>query len=506
MARLLPKNNSRTDAQVLKKSFSFCGFLLLATVMCGAVAGSLELTEQVKAKLASAGIPESAVGFSVLRAKDGVELAGHNARVPLQPASTIKTLTAIVALETLGPAYRARTELRGPKPGPDGEIAGDVVLIGQGSLDFNAEALGRMLVQLQLQGVKSIRGDFIIDREWFQPSRSDLGLLPFDETPEFQYNVIPDALSLNGNLFRLDMASNGESFRARMSPALDGVALSQDIRLIEDKCTDWENGWRVPVVTRTGPATDTDAGTTLTVHIHGTFPKNCVASTELNVIDRADFAARLIQASWRALGGQLHGVVRERLPGEKMGNPALLAWHTGRSLAEVVRDINKRSDNPVTRVMYLQLGKMIQDPAAKTTAELSERVVRDWLRSKGIADDGVMLDNGSGLSRSERISTHVLARVMWEASRSRWAPEFMAALPIVATDGGMRNRLKDSSAREWGRFKTGTLRNTTALTGMAPGKSGELLVISTIVNHEKATSKVARPIVDAIVEGLLDRY
>ena len=175
-----------------------------------------------------------------------------------------------------------------------------------------------------------------------------------------------------------------------------------------------------------------------------------------------------------------------------------------------MRDINKRSDNPVTRVTYLQLGKSVADSvdkaAARTTAELSERVVRGWLKSKGIDDTGLVLDNGSGLSRSERISAHTLARVMWEASKSKWAPEFMAALPIVATDGGMRNRLKQSSAREWGRFKTGTLRDTTALTGMAPAKSGEMLIISAIVNHENARGIVARPIVDAIVEDVLNSH
>ncbi len=456
--------------------------------------------------LASAGIPASAVGYTVLRARDGVELAAFNARTPLQPASTLKTLTSIVALETLGPAHRARTELRGPKPDAQGEIATDVALVGRGSVDFNAEALTRMLAQLRLMGVRSIRGDIVIDREWFQPSRSDLGLPAFDETPEFQYNVIPDALSLNGNVFRLDMVSDGERVRTRMTPPLDGVSIDPGLTLVDGKCADWEDGWKVPVVTRSGPATDDDAGTALSVRIHGTFPKHCAAGTELNVIDRADFAARLIRSTWRTLGGELHGTVRERQPGEPEAGQPVLASHTGRSLAEIVRDINKRSDNPVTRVVYLQLGKSLRDVPAKTTAELSERVVRGWLAGKGISDEGLVLDNGSGLSRSERISVHTLARVMWEATRSRWAPEFMAALPVVATDGGMRGRLKGSSAVEWGRFKTGTLRDTTALSGVAPGKSGDMLVISTIVNHDNATSKVARPIVDAIVEDLLNQY
>ncbi|MBL8514392.1 MAG: D-alanyl-D-alanine carboxypeptidase/D-alanyl-D-alanine-endopeptidase, partial [Betaproteobacteria bacterium] len=428
--------------------------------------------------LKDAGIPESAVGLSALHARDGSELAGFNERTPLQPASTIKTLTAIVALETLGPAHRARTELRGPKPDAHGVVSGDVSLIGQGSVDFNAEAFTRMLAQLRLQGVQTLRGDVIIDREWFQPARGDLGETAFDETPEFQYNVIPDALTFNGNLFRLDMASDSNAVRTRITPPLDGVVVEAAMDLIDAKCADWEKGWKLPVVARSGAATDNDAATTLTIKIHGTFPKNCAANTELNVLDRADLVARFIRVAWRALGGELHGTVRERVSGEAANAYPVLAWHTGRSLAEIVRDINKRSDNPVTRVTYLELGKTITDPAARTTAELSERVVRAWLKSKGIDDAGLVLDNGSGLSRTERIPAHTLARVMWEAGKSKWAPEFMAALPIVATDGGMRNRMRNSSAKEWGRFKTGTLRDTTALTGIAPAKSGRLIVVS----------------------------
>ncbi|MBL8520765.1 MAG: D-alanyl-D-alanine carboxypeptidase/D-alanyl-D-alanine-endopeptidase [Betaproteobacteria bacterium] len=464
------------------------------------------LPGRVQDLLARHAIPESAVGASVLRARDGAVLYAFNEKAALQPASTIKTLTAIVALDTLGPAFRARTELRGPKPDEHGVVAGNVALVGQGSVDFTAEALARMLGELRLRGAQVIRGDVVIDREWFQPARGDLGVPPFDETPEFQYNVIPDALSLNGNLFRLDLVADGKTLRTRMVPALEGVSIDNAMTLIDGKCADWEDGWILPQVTRRGDATDSDAATTLSIRIHGTFPRNCSASTQLNLIDRADFAARLFRALWRELGGELQGTVRERVAGEAAVEAPVLAAHSGRSLAEIVRDINKRSDNPVTRVTYLHLGKSVAEANAKSTSELSERVVRDWLKARGIDDAGLVLENGSGLSRTERISAQTLSRVVWEAGKSKWAPEFTAALPIVAVDGGMRNRLKDSPAREWGRFKTGTLRNTTALTGIAPAKSGESLVITVILNHDNAKSAVARPIVDAMVEHVLANH
>lgn len=451
--------------------------------------------------LRAANIPATAVGIAILDAESGALLYGHQAEVPLQPASTIKTLTSAVALDTLGPVFRARTELRGPAANPEGVIEGALVLSGRGSVDFTADALRKMLLELRAAGVRAIHGALVLDRDWFQPARPDLGVPPFDETPEFQYNVIPDALLLNMNLVGLELVADATALNVRLKQPMEGVSVAHTMKLVDAACADWEDGWLLPEVFKgSGPLAPIE------IRLRGTFPRNCRASTDLNVLDRTDFADRLFRTLWRELGGEFTGTVREKRADESLPASGLLAVHAGRTLAEVVRDINKRSDNPVTRVTYLHLGKQRQSPGDAPTAAAAERVVRDWLRTRQIDDTGLTLDNGSGLSRAERIPALTLARVVYEAARGKWAPEFLASLPIVGVDGAMRTRLAHSGAKEWGRFKTGTLRNTTGLVGVAPGRGGRRLVIAVLVNHDHATSRVARPIADSIAEWAIANF
>ncbi len=453
--------------------------------------------------LSAASIPTDAMGAIVIRMPTGATVLTHRADVSMQPASTLKLVTSIVGLEKLGPTYRGRTELR-----TKGELVasgrvdeltlrGDLVLRGVGNADLNWEAFQAMLQTLRHKGISDIRGDLILDRQWFQPSRPDAGIPPFDETPEFRYNVIPDALLLNTNLVQLELASGAQSSAVRvgMTPSLDRVTVVSNLTLIDRVCDKWEDGWRLPTMSRS------DNGT-IHIELRGEFPKNCSATTQINILDRVDFADRLFRALWRNLGGTFSGQARESVAGDAAtGGTRLLAQHQSRTLAEVTRDINKRSDNPITRQIYLSLGAMSADSSIDSdTAKRAEAQVRAWLRQRGIDDAGLTLENGSGLSRTERIRPAQLAAVLQAAYRSDWAPEFLASLPIVAVDGGMRNRLRNSPAAGRARLKTGTLRDVAALAGFVPCAGNEVCVVVAMINHPLATGTTARPILDALID------
>ena len=235
----------------------------------------------------------------------------------------------------------------------------------------------------------------------------------------------------------------------------------------------------------------------LRITLRGDFPPNCTADTAINVIDRVVLADRLFRGLWKRLGGKFTGRTRE---GEAPPDARLVAEHRSRSLGEIVRDINKRSDNPITRVMFLTLGATSALPGDDVTARRADAEVRLWLERRGIDSRGVVLENGSGLSRTEMISPNQLAAVLRYAAASEWAPEIAASLPIVAVDGGMRNRLRDSPAASRARLKTGTLRDVTAVAGYVKDASGRSLVVVAMINHAIATKQVARPILDALVD------
>jgi D-alanyl-D-alanine carboxypeptidase/D-alanyl-D-alanine-endopeptidase (penicillin-binding protein 4) len=443
----------------------------------------------VSERLDAAALPADALGFAVLRMRDGATVLAHNAERPMQPASTLKLLTSWVALEELGPGWKGRSELRTAGEIAGGVLRGDLVLAGMADVDLDWRELERMLRRLRVRGIREIRGDLVLDRSYFSPARTDVGLAPFDEAPEFRYNVVPDALLLNTNLVELDIASDGRGVRAAMSPALDQVRVVSDMTLVDRRCADWEDGWRFPTIAE-------HVRGTLTIRLQGEFPRDCTASTAISVIDRDAFALRLFRLLWRSLGGTFRGGVREAsVPGATQ----VLAHHSSRPLVELLHDINKDSDNPVTRVVYLALGATSPDGTAPTAVRAEARM-RAFLAARGVADASLVLENGSGLSRAERIRPRQLAAALRAARGGPWSAELVASMPIAALDGGMRSRLNDSPAAMRARIKTGTLRDASAVAGYVRGEDGEEYVVVAMINHPLAAGAAARPALDALVD------
>lgn len=463
-----------------------------------------QLPEPVAKLLRAANIPQDAVGAIVLRGER--VLLSHNAERSMQPASTMKLVTSVVALEQLGPIFRGRTELRTSAALVDGVLAGDLLLRGGADPDFNDDVLRHMLQSLRNQGVRTIAGDLIVDRQLFQPSRQDLVTPPFDESAEFRYNVVPDAALLNTSLLHIGFNATGSKLDLVTTPQLEGVSVSADMTLVDASCAAWENGWRAPDYRRL------DNGV-LQVVLHGTFPKNCTAATNLNVLDRQDYVDRLFRATWRQLGGDFQGAVREAagLGGNAEAPTRLLAEHVARPLPDVLREMNKNSDNTLARTIYLSLGSLEMDPLngsrpasfsnADTTAQRAEQQVRAWLRRHHIDERGIVLENGAGLSRSERIAPAQLAAVLQAGSQGLWAPELLSSLPIAGLDGTMWRRLGNSAAASRARIKTGSLRNAVAVAGYVPDASNQPCIVVAMINLDTlGKGGAGRAALDALID------
>jgi D-alanyl-D-alanine carboxypeptidase/D-alanyl-D-alanine-endopeptidase (penicillin-binding protein 4) len=457
-----------------------------------------QLPQPVSARLAELGIPEDAMSVLVMRGNTA--LVSHIVDRPMQPASTMKLVTTLVGLEQLGPVFRARTELLSSGEIVKGVLKGDLVLRGGADPDFSSEVLERMLRALRNQGISKIEGKLVSDRQLFNPARMDIGVPPFDEWPEAYYNVIPDALMVNKNMLQIDMRSTGKRLKLAMEPALDRVQIESAMTLIDADCAKWEDGWKLPEVKE-------DKNGRLKVVLQGTFPKNCARTNSINVIDRKDYLERLFRITWKRLGGAISG---DAVDGVAAADARVLAEHVSRALPEIVRDINKPSDNALARTLFLSLGSLEPDPASgsrpipgvstETTFIRSDLAVRNWMRSQGINDTGLVMENGSGLSRLERISAQQMAGLLQAGLRSNWAPEFLASLPIVAVDGTMRKRLKDSPAAARARMKTGTLRNVVALAGYVPDASGQQCVVVAMINSDNVKDGKGRVVLDALVD------
>jgi D-alanyl-D-alanine carboxypeptidase/D-alanyl-D-alanine-endopeptidase (penicillin-binding protein 4) len=342
----------------------------------------------------------------------------------------------------------------------------------------------------------------VLDRQLFQPAQPDVGQPPFDEYPWAYYNVIPNALLINTNLLKVEMRSTANKLSLVMMPEMDKVSIRSDLKLSDAPCAAWENGWRSPDTKRDGDR--------IAVVLHGSFPRDCVKSTSINVLDSHDYLARLLLAQWRKLGGSVSGEVREaQSPTEPPAH--LLAEHVSRSLPEIMRDTNKLSDNTLARTIYLSLGSLEADPqlgsrplppdaTQASTAMRAETAIRAWLQQHRIDANGLVLDNGSGLSRLERATPAQLAGVLQAGLHSLWAPEFLSSLPIAATDGTMRRRLHDSPAAQHARIKTGSLKNVIAIAGYVPDAFNQPVIVVAILNDEHVANGAGRAVLDALID------
>ncbi len=488
------------------------------------------LPASVQRALAAANVPPEALAAVALPLGHPARGWGHRAGEPMQPASTMKLLTSIVALDRLGPNHRGFTELRSAAPLDGGVLRGDVVLRGGADSSLTLANFWVLLMELQLAGVQEIAGDVIVDRTLFQPTRLDIGAPPFDNQPEWRYNAIPDALNLMESLMALEISSTGSAITVRGLPALQGVELTSTMALSDRRCAEWEDDWQ-PAAVEATPSGG------WRVQLRGAFPRHCTQREALHLLDRQALTEAVFRTLWAGHGGRFTGRLREAATADDVpSGTRVLARRTSRPWGEVLRPQNKTSDNALTRLLFLTLGT----PAAATSAltgaaagagvsaglssslppaaaaaaataanaaaaaqptrDRAAQVVREWFAAQGIAAPGLVLDNGSGLSRSERISPQTLAEALRATWNGRYASDLMMSLPTAAEDGTMRNRLKGSPAAGWARLKTGTLKDVTALAGYVRDDNGRPWAVAMMLNHERAAA--ARPALDALIDGL----
>ncbi|WP_184298744.1 D-alanyl-D-alanine carboxypeptidase/D-alanyl-D-alanine-endopeptidase [Roseateles oligotrophus] len=470
------------------------GFVLaLGLSACAQLGPRAELPPELSSALQRVKLPEQALGLVAFPLADRGAGWRVQAETPMQPGSAMKLVTAIVALDRLGANSRGRSDLLVDTALQGDVLPGALYLRGGADTDLDWGALWLMLRQLREQGVREIRGGLVVDRTLFRPARPDLNVPPFDEAPEFPYNLIPDALMLGGGLLNYELAREGSGpLQVRASPAWPGLRFDTRAMGVNDKaCKDWGDDWLTPRVSLQAD------GAEQLIQLQGSFPRDCRQNQALNLLDRQWLAVQAVSQIWRELGGTLAG------PGLEAATPAgarVVASHLGRPLAEVMRGGMKRSDNALTRLVFLKLGSTVAAPEEETQAAAA-RLVQAWFSEKGLDAQGLLLDNGSGLSRTERIKPAQLAALLALAWDSAQAPELLDSLPIAGVDGTLSRRLKGGPAEGRARLKTGTLRNVVALAGYVQDSRKQPWVLVAILNDEQAPAK-GRPVLDAAVEWI----
>ena len=454
-------------------------------------AAASDLPAPVAQALKAAGIPVAATAVWVREVDATRPLVAVNPRAALNPASTMKLVTTFAALDLLGPAYVWKTEAFASGTLSEGVLTGDLHLRGGGDPKLTYDQFGRLLRQIRARGIREIRGDLVLDRSAFAINGADPGR--FDAQPMRPYNVAPDALLLNFKSVTLQLIPDPaqQTLAISMEPAPTNLDLINKLTLGNGNgCGDWRERLRADTFSH---------GLTTRLVLTGVFPQSCGEQRwNIAVQEHPQFVLGVFLQLWTELGGSLTGSMHEGVVPADARAVGVLPSPT---LGEVVRDINKFSNNVMARQLFMTLGMEAGHRPAR--ADDAEAAIRSWLAARGLGAPELVLENGSGLSRRERISAEGLGRLLQAAWRSSVMPELMASLPVTATDGTMKKRLKQNGVAGQAHIKTGSLEGVRSLAGYVLDKSGRRWIVVFFVNH--ANAGVAQAAQDALLQWVYER-
>ncbi|MFT0533010.1 D-alanyl-D-alanine carboxypeptidase/D-alanyl-D-alanine-endopeptidase [Castellaniella hirudinis] len=470
----------------MRRWLAVCGLSAVAAAAVSAQALPPELQKVWKATK----LPDSALSLEI-REAGGPVVASINAGQPRNPASVMKTVTTWAALSALGPDYTWQTRFLandGAKIDAQGSLQGPLYVQASGDPLFTIEDLWNGLRELRLRGVKNL-SEVIVDRSIFGQVEIDPG--DFDDSPDRPYNASPDAMMVGFGATRILFQADAEhrQWVPVTDPPTRNVRIEGRLEWLDGRCKPARNF-----------AADTQIqGATATIRVSGQAYGACGDFSLYRLAaSQADHFETLFRLLWRELGGTLS---RGFSQGKAPARAEVLAALDSESLAEVIRLINKRSNNVMARMLLLTLGAELNGPGA--TVASGGQAVAQVLRNQQVDTAGWVLDNGSGLSRQGRVTAHGLAQMLDVAWRSAMMPEFVSSLAIAGMDGTMRRRLRSDDTRGQAHVKTGTLRDAKALAGYVRGASGKRYILVSLVNHPQAGA--VQPFDDALVRWLASR-
>ena len=431
------------------------------------------LPASVVKALQQADIPLSAVGIYVRELGSAKPDIAHRADQAMNPASVMKLVTTYAALELLGPAYTWKTDVFATGLNGD-SVSGNLTLQGHGDPALTLEDFWLMLRALRQRGVRLIKGDLVLDQRYFDLPNTDPN--GFDNKGYRAYNTHPEAtlVSFKAVSARFIPSADGASLKVVLDPDLPQIKLQNQVNVKLGPCpNDWREGIAKDV--QNGPRS-------ATIVLRGSFALDCgEKSLQFNLLSNPEFVAGVFRLLWAEMGGTWLGAIKEGKAPE--GERPLLSWES-KPLGEVVRDTNKWSNNLMARTILLSLGA--ERFGAPATTAKGERAIKDWLAQKDLEFPELIIENGAGLSRQERISPKSLGDLLVDAGKSPVMPELISSLPIAGIDGTMKKRLKNNEITGRAHIKTGTLDGVKTIAGYVLGKSGKRLAVVFLINHANA--------------------
>jgi len=452
--------------------------------------GNNKLPDTVKQELTKYKIPIDALSIELKSVDNQISILSVNGDTPRNPASVMKLLTTLAALELLGPAYTWKTRYYADGKLENGRLNGNLVLLGGGDPYMITDQFRQQLHLLKDQGLRIIAGDLIIDNSAIQIQNHNRA--KFDGRPQRVYNVAPSASMVNFSATRIILQPEHNKIRIITEPPATNLVIQNELYPAKSRCRNRWAGWSFKTFRH-------NHNTVL--NFNGKYPTRCGATEFTRAfLSNTEYTYGLFKSSWTEMGGHLEGHVRL---GPRPETSELLLRADSKPLAEVIRGINKFSNNVMARQLLVTIGKELYGTPG--TAANGTLGIKQWLRSKSVSMPELVIENGAGLSRISRISARSLSRLLQLGWESNYRPEFLSSLALAAVDGTMRKRLRPEAPAGRVRIKTGSLNGTRSMAGYIKSGGGQHYSIVMFLNHNKVSFRSGSRIQDALLRWILRR-
>ncbi|MFN3652943.1 MAG: D-alanyl-D-alanine carboxypeptidase/D-alanyl-D-alanine-endopeptidase [Armatimonadota bacterium] len=440
----------------------FSAALLLAA---RAGADTASLAQRVDAAIAGLG-PHTLSAVRVVELPQGDVLYERNADLSMNPASNMKLLTSAAALAHLGPDYRFTTRVLQTGKRSGSTLAGDLILQGGGDPVLETKDLERLADAVKAGGIRVVTGALRVDDSRYDRRRLGTGWEADDES--YYYAAQVSALSVNSNVMKVDVlpaARAGAPVTVKQSPIPGYAALAER-----------------PLTGSADTKSDLDVmrlrgrnalKITGTIGVGG----RPLREVEVTVEEPQRFAGALFRQLLAQRGVKVAGPVRD-LPAPDSARA--LTSLTSPPLSRLVSLLNKPSNNLIAEMLLKEIGYREK---GKGDTHTGSEVLEDWLAKLGVPAGGVLVNDGSGMSRHDLVTARAVSELLVKARAQPWGPVFTESLPVMGVDGTLRSRLKGTSAEGKIQAKTGTLSHVTALSGYATSRDGKRRVFSILINH-----------------------
>lgn len=435
-------------------------------------------------------------GVNVTKASTGETVYGHTDDLLLHPASNMKILTGVAALEVLGPDHRFTTDvLHTGKLNPGGVLRGDLYLRGKGDPTLLKEDFAQFAKEVKAKGVKKVHGNLIADDSWFddvllsedlnwsdEHNYTGAGVSALTASPNTDYDAGTVIVNVN------PAKEAGAEAEVTLDPFTESVTIDNRAETVA------KDGKKSISITR-------EHGTNHIV-IKGTIPVGATASRSWTAVeDPTMYALDLFKQALKQEGITISGKLAE---GATPEGAATLASKKSMPLSELYIPFMKLSNNGHAEVLVKEMGRAA---AGEGSWDAGLGVMEDVLAGYGLDPAGMRLRDGSGMSHKNLVTAEQLSVLLYKVQTEPWFPVFLKSLPVAGhpdrmTGGTLRNRMKGTGAAENVKAKTGSLTGVSTLSGYVTAENGEEYIFSILFNNYLADS--VTPIQDEIAEAIAE--